>query len=81
MAKYIIAYDLGTTACKATVFDANGVIIESYSVEYETVYPQVGWHEQRPMDCLLKVPRNWSNPANLTKTLLSVLRFQGTVLP
>jgi xylulokinase len=50
MSKHIIAYDLGTGGNKASLYDEEGVCINSSFVPYETIYPDVGWHEQRPMD-------------------------------
>ena len=68
MAKYIFAYDLGTTACKASAFDIDGRIIASCTDEYETIYPQAGWHEQRPMDW-------WNVFVKSTKKLIASGKF------
>ncbi|MDR2755216.1 MAG: FGGY-family carbohydrate kinase [Planctomycetaceae bacterium] len=46
----IISYDLGTGGNKASLFDADGVGITSVFEPYETFYPAVGRHEQRPID-------------------------------
>jgi xylulokinase len=50
MSKKIIAYDLGTGGNKASLFDADGECLASAFVPYETIYPNAGWHEQRPRD-------------------------------
>ncbi|MBN2323044.1 MAG: FGGY-family carbohydrate kinase [Spirochaetes bacterium] len=50
MSKYIIAYDLGTGGNKASLYDEDGVCVTSTFVPYNTIYPDVGWHEQKPMD-------------------------------
>jgi len=50
MGQYIIAYDLGTGGNKASLYDQDGVCIASTFIPYETIYPNAGWHEQRPMD-------------------------------
>ncbi len=50
MGQYIIAYDLGTGGNKASLYDQDGVCVASTFIPYETVYPNAGWHEQRPMD-------------------------------
>ena len=50
MAKTIIAYDLGTGGNKASLYDAGGNCQAEAFVAYPTLYPQPGWHEQRPMD-------------------------------
>jgi xylulokinase len=50
MKRYILAYDLGTGGNKASLYDEEGVCIASCFEPYETFYPEVGWHEQRPAD-------------------------------
>ena len=50
MDKYIIAYDLGTGGNKASLYDLNGKCIAENFASYETLYPQSGFHEQRPED-------------------------------
>lgn len=46
----IIAFDLGTGGTKASIYDAQGHCLCSHFEEYQTLYPQPGWHEQRPED-------------------------------
>lgn len=46
----IIAYDFGTGGIKASLYDGDGVGMDSVFVGYETYYPQPSWHEQRPAD-------------------------------
>jgi xylulokinase len=46
----IIAYDLGTGGAKASLYDREGTCQASTFVSYETLYPDSGWHEQRPQD-------------------------------
>jgi xylulokinase len=50
LGQYIIAYDLGTTACKTAAFDLEGNLVRSVDVEYGTDYRQPGWAEQNPED-------------------------------
>lgn len=50
MSKYILAYDLGTGGNKASLYDADGNSIATAFVPYDTLYPKLGWHEQRPLD-------------------------------
>lgn len=50
MDKKIISFDLGTGGNKASLFDEQGNCLASAFVPYTTQYPQVGWHEQRPLD-------------------------------
>lgn len=50
MTETILAFDLGTGGNKASLHDAEGHILASSFVAYETEYPRAGWHEQRPDD-------------------------------
>ncbi len=54
----ILAYDLGTGGNKASLYDADGSCLASTFVAYETLYPQAGWHEQRPADWWQAVVRS-----------------------
>lgn len=44
----LLAYDLGTGGNKASLYTAEGQLLAAEFVPYDTVYPQAGWHEQRP---------------------------------
>ena len=46
--KYLLGIDIGTSACKAALFDFDGVVAASDSVEYPVHYPHSGWAEQNP---------------------------------
>ncbi len=59
----IISFDLGTGGNKAVLYDADGNCLTSAFVAYTTQYPQVGWHEQRPLDW-------WNAVVECTRTLL-----------
>ena len=50
MEEKIISFDLGTGGNKASLYDAQGNCLASAFVPYETAYPQMGWHEQKPQD-------------------------------
>ncbi len=50
MGPYIIAYDLGTGGNKASLYDVEGRCVSACFVSYATSYPNLGWHEQKPMD-------------------------------
>ena len=41
MGKYILAYDIGTTGSKTTLFDLNGKITSSRYTPYKTFYPKL----------------------------------------
>ena len=48
--RYVLGIDLGTSATKTVLFDENGEIISSSSMEYEMQQPHNGWAEQNPED-------------------------------
>lgn len=48
--RYVIAYDLGTTGNKATIFDDEGNLVSSAFSGYQTYYPKTSWVEQEPKD-------------------------------
>lgn len=50
MPTYIIAYDLGTGGNKASLYGVDGHCVAECFESYSTIYPQNGWHEQRPLD-------------------------------
>lgn len=61
--KYVIAYDLGTTGNKATLYNNEGELKASTFVGYETYYPNINWAEQEPEDW-------WVAVCQATKELL-----------
>jgi xylulokinase len=63
MDKKIISFDLGTGGNKASLYDVEGTCLASAFVPYTTQYPQVGWHEQRPVNW-------WNAVVESTRTLL-----------
>lgn len=48
MKQYLLGIDIGTSACKVAVFDADGNVAASASGEYPVYYPRPGWAEQKP---------------------------------
>lgn len=48
MSQYIIACDLGTGGNKASLYNSEGRCLAQNFVAYDTLYPQKGFHEQRP---------------------------------
>ena len=48
MRKLVLAHDLGTSGNKACLYDAEGELLSSAFVPYETYYPAQGWAEQDP---------------------------------
>jgi len=45
-AEYVLTLDLGTSACKASLFTFGGEVAAQASVEYPTSHPAPGWAEQ-----------------------------------
>lgn len=50
MSKYILAFDSGTTSCRAMVFDHAGKIVAVAQKELRQFYPHPGWVEQDAME-------------------------------
>lgn len=48
MKQYLLGIDIGTSACKIAVFDANGNVIATGNGDYKVYYPHLGWAEQDP---------------------------------
>ena len=43
---HLIGLDIGTTSCKAVLFDENGLLIQKASREYTVDFPHPDWAEQ-----------------------------------
>ena len=48
--KGLLAFDLGTSGVKCSVFDSSGKLLGARYGEYLTYYPNVDWREQRPSE-------------------------------
>lgn len=48
--EYLLGIDIGTSGTKTVLFDTNGAVIASCTVEYPMQQPQNGWAEQNPDD-------------------------------
>ena len=48
MGSYLLGIDLGTSSCKAAVFDREGNVLVSASADYQVYYQHPGWAEQDP---------------------------------
>jgi xylulokinase len=64
MTDLILAFDLGTGGCKASLYEYSGACRGTYFCPYATRYPRPGWHEQRPEDW-------WSAVVESTRALIS----------
>ncbi|WP_297691107.1 glycerol kinase GlpK [uncultured Eudoraea sp.] len=50
MQTYILAFDQGTTSCRALIFDKKGTIISTSQREFTQYFPQPGWVEHDAME-------------------------------
>lgn len=50
MAKYVMAFDAGTTSNRAILFDHKGDIVAVAQQEFPQIYPKPGWVEHDPME-------------------------------
>ena len=58
MREVVIAYDLGTGGIKSSVVSADGEILCSAFVAYQTYYSAGGWQEQAPVRALTITAQN-----------------------
>ena len=58
--KYLLGIDFGGGASKATLLAENGTIVADNTVEYPTLYPEIGACEQAPADWIDALCRNVS---------------------
>ena len=50
MQTYILAFDQGTTSCRALIFDKKGSIISTSQREFTQYFPKPGWVEHDAME-------------------------------
>ena len=50
MSTWLLGVDIGTSSCKAAVFDPEGRVKAAGSSAYAVRYPEKGWAEQDPED-------------------------------
>lgn len=48
MGKYILAHDLGTSGNKAVLYDIDGILVNSLTLNYNVIYSNNNWAEQSP---------------------------------
>ncbi|GAA2898411.1 FGGY-family carbohydrate kinase [Streptosporangium fragile] len=63
MNETVLALDLGTGGCKASLWTAAGTCLSEAVTGYPTRHPAVGWNEQRPRDW-------WDAAVSSTRALL-----------
>lgn len=80
MKEIILAYDLGTGGCKASVYNTGGVCLVSSFRNYPTYYPRSDWHEQRPDDwwnAIRETTDELLNDSRIKRNELSGLAISG----
>ena len=50
MEKLLLGIDIGTSACKAAVFNLDGEVLAQSASEYQVYYPAPGYVEQNPLE-------------------------------
>lgn len=53
--KGLLAFDLGTSGVKCSLFDQNGQLLGARYAEYKTYYNNENWHEQNPEEWIDKI--------------------------
>ncbi|MEJ5229376.1 MAG: xylulokinase [Pseudothermotoga sp.] len=80
---YILAYDLGTTGNKATLFRDDGKLIASSFHPYDTYFPRVNWVEQDPNQWWKSVEiatRELIEKTRVDKNEIKVISFSGQMM-
>ena len=80
---YIIAYDLGTTGNKATMFDEQGNLVASSLSEYKTYYPGKNQVEQDPNDwfkAVKEATQDLMAKSSIDKKEVACLTFSGQMM-
>lgn len=70
----IIAYDLGTTGNKATIFDDEGNFMASAFKSYQTYYPE-NW-----LNAVCNATKGLLEKSKINKSMLSCLTFSGQMM-
>jgi len=83
VAKFILAYDLGTTGNKSTIFDLDGDIIASNYFEYPTKYFGDNCVEQNPLDWWRSIcdsTKKFFINSKITNNDISCVSFSGHMM-
>lgn len=81
--EYVIAYDLGTTGNKATLFRIDGKLIASSFYPYDTFYPLVNWVEQEPQQWWISIKQTTAKLLSETKVdpeRIKCVSFSGQMM-
>lgn len=63
MARFVMAFDAGTTSNRAILFDHSGEIVSVAQQEFPQIYPKPGWVEHDPMDI-------WSTQSGVARQVI-----------
>ena len=80
---YILAHDLGTTGNKATLFDADGNLVDSAFAGYPTSYPHPNWAEQEPADwwrAVCATSQEILSKAHIDASMIAAVGFSGQMM-
>lgn len=82
MAEYLMGIDIGTSACKLTVFNRYGTAVEAETVPYNLYYPggRSGWVEQNPdewWEAVCEGCRNIMSRGNVKKEEIISIGISG----
>ena len=75
--KGLLAFDLGTSGVKCSLFDEHGQLLGARYGEYPTYYPQNDWREQRPADWIDEIIRATKLMAELPAVELCGIGVSG----
>ncbi|TJX68916.1 glycerol kinase GlpK [Soehngenia saccharolytica] len=65
MKNYVMAFDQGTTSCRAILFDKEGKIVGVSQQEFAQIYPKAGWVEHDAMEI-------WGTQSGVARQVLEV---------
>jgi len=65
MKNYVMAFDQGTTSCRAILFDKEGKIVGVSQQEFAQIYPKPGWVEHDAMEI-------WGTQSGVARQVLEV---------
>lgn len=80
---YILAHDLGTSGNKATLFDAQGNLVDSAFAPYDTAYPHPNWAEQDPYvwwEAVCRTSQKLLASTGVSATEIAVVGFSGMMM-
>ncbi len=81
--RYILAHDLGTSGNKATLFDAQGHLVNSAFAPYDTAYPRPNWAEQNPQswwEAVCSTSRKLLASSNVSANKIAAIGFSGMMM-